>query len=110
MTISFLRGNFADGGASSLSTLQSTYSIDGDRNLLVASVGWVDGGTITASIADDQGNNWRGAAPKLRNATQGYSIQTFYCYTTRPVAGTVTVTLTVSAATTFLRLHLHEYS
>lgn len=110
MTISFVAGTFTSADAS-LATITANFTNNRANNLLVVSAGWIDtAGTTTVTVADTAGNVWRTAAPKIRNATQTYSIQTFYCYDTKPFTGTNTVTFTFNVATTFRRCAIAEWT
>jgi hypothetical protein len=110
VTISFVRltSNSVD---SSATTITSTFAANTGGGLAVIGVYYVDGGTISvSSVVDDNGNTWTPAAAETYNATQGYSERLYYAWNLIADAGTVTITATFSAATTFRRIHGAEYS
>lgn len=96
----------SDGSAN---TLGSTFAANGAGNLMVITVFYVDGGTISVTGVSDGVNTWH-ALTEVRNATQGYSQQMWYAYNISANAGTVTVTATFSGNTTFRRIHGAEYT
>jgi hypothetical protein len=110
MTASFVQGNTVDGGAGSVTQQVITLPSHGAGNLIVLGIGGVDTpGTLAInSVVDSAGNSWTVINKKARNTTQQYADFLAYTWNTVGSSGTLTVTVTYSAATTFTRLHLEE--
>lgn len=102
----------ADGGATSQATLGVVQSGVFVGGLITVGTGWVDAaGTINCnSVTDTAGNVYLSTLAKTRNATQGYSTQQWFTFGSKQPAGggANTITMTLSGASTFLRIHISE--
>lgn len=97
--------NITGGGTTITTSVPSTTLGDG----IIVGVGWLDtAGTITCTVADDKGNTYTAVGSKTRNATQQYAVQLFRCTGTNANAGTVTLTATFSATTTFKDIKVEQ--
>lgn len=105
-----VRSNGHNNDTTNSTTCQTTLTSNSAGNLVVVGVGWVDSGSVTASVADDKGNTFTAIGSKVRQSGIPFSTQMFYCSGVVASAGTVTYTATLSSSQQFTDIAVTESS
>jgi len=103
----FVQGNSnGDSSSGTVSTCAFTSNVTAG-NLLVATIGYAST-SATATASDTQGNTYSTAVGPTDNTGITYRLYTFYAVAKS--SGVNTVSITISAGSTFRRMLIHEYS